>query len=65
MRKYKYYKKIGDQWLPSDIRFIRKNDIWKIVYQDGSDVILKAASDAFIKESNGEWDVKIVRDFKE
>lgn len=61
MRKYKYYKKIGDQWLPTGIRWIRKGDIWKIVYQDGTDVVLTAASDSYIKESNGEWDVKVER----
>lgn len=58
MAKYRYQKKVGNQWLPTDVRFLRKGDRWKIIYQDGTEVEMTAICDAYQRESNGEWDIR-------
>ena len=52
-------KKVGNQYLPSHIKFLREGDGFRMFFGDGTDVDLVALNDPYVDPKNGEWTVNI------
>ena len=52
-------KKVGDQFLRSHTKWLRKGDTFKMFFGDGTDVELVALSDPYIDQRSKEWSVDI------
>jgi hypothetical protein len=57
--RIKVKKKVGNQYLPTHAKFLRKGDDFRMFFGDGTNVDLTALSDPFIDPKSGEWSVKI------
>ena len=55
----KIEKKVGNQYVLSSIRFLRNGDEFKMHYNDGTNVDLKAYSDPSWDKNKEDWDIKV------
>lgn len=55
----KIEKRIGNKYLLSHIKFLRKGDNFKTYFYDGTDVELTALSNPYFDPRAGEWTVDI------